>query len=336
MEGNPLSLCADSHDDPDFSSFLDDDEDDNGEEAKPDEPGPSKTGVAAKCKAATGKAKAKASAVKKRHLKGKDKNDHGWKKCKTCKAWKEPDDFNENQGSCKCCFNDGRSLRRLAERQKMKDDLSTMEKDDPHQYSALMKSFAKERAAAKKAGGNIKFSINAFKLTYRSRSGVRAEQVGEMMWEQEWYEESQRAKYGYLTRSEAEKQWNEWLSNPKHPRDKLGPRGWVRLWVKTSDKLTKFDEVDKSKEFSKQEQLGKKPTDAAIANRLKFLAGADMDEHNIKDGDLMLDKAAHDMLAAESGSKDSIFREGGLLAPDVEGMVAKTKKRTVLCKFRLC
>ena len=278
--------------------------------------------------------KSKAKAVKKVQLKKQKKGpEDGWRKCKQCTAWKEAEGFNEAQSKCKDCFNNNRSLRRIAEKQGLKEDLINMERDDPKQHAALVKAFNKERDSCKKTGEKIKFSINSFKLSYRTRAGVRGEQEGEMMWEAEWIEESKKAKHGYLSREEAESRWQGWLKDPKHPRDQLGPRNYLRLWVKTRDKISYFDEVSKDKELVKEERLGKAPSKAAIDNRLKLMAGdKGLESHELSDFGALTEKAVAS-IAASHGAGESAMSGDGILGPDVEalleGVNAKMKRRTV-------
>ena len=280
------------------------------------------------------KSKAKAKAVKKDHVKKKGPKgpEDGWRKCKQCTAWKEAESFNESQSKCKDCFNNNRSLRRIAEKQGLKEDLISMERDDPKQHAALVKAFNKERDSCKKTGEKIKFSINSFKLSYRAHAGVRGEQEGEMMWEAEWIEESKKAKHGFLSREEAESLWQGWLKDPKHPRDQLGPRNYVRLWVKTRDKISYFDEVSKDKELVKEERLGKAPSRAAIDSRLKLMAGDQgLESHELSDFSALTEKAVASM-AASQGAGESAMSGEGILGPDVEalleGVNAKMKRRT--------
>ena len=187
----------------DFMAGAEEDE----EEVSQEEPAVGKKGKRAANPQVKAKAKAKTppktKAVKKRIL--KNKGDHGgWRKCKQCTVWKELDEFNDQQASCKECFNDRRSLRRVAERQNMTEEIAAMERDDPKQHSALVKQFVKERNAAKKDGTKLKFCIHKFKVSYRSRVGVRSEAEGEMMWEGEWLEvkrQRKNGKSGWLTKT---------------------------------------------------------------------------------------------------------------------------------------
>ena len=43
------------------------------------------------------------------------------------------------------------------------------------------------------------------------------------------------AKMGFLSKAESQKQWQEMDAESWRPRDHEGPRGFLRLWIKTKD-----------------------------------------------------------------------------------------------------
>ena len=336
-----LSLAADAADD--FAQFMQEAEEGPSEEAKAasEEASSASRGRGKKRRGAkqrTPKRKAKAKPSRRKSGGGDGKGVNSWKKCNMCNTYKEEGEFNDSQARCKSCFNDVRSLRRTAERQGLKDDVETMERDAPQEHKALFKAFVKARDKAKKNAEKIRFSIQSFRLTYRSSSGVRGAQEGEMMWEQEWYEEARRAKHGYLTREEAETKWKAWLGDPKHPKDSKGPRGYTRLWIKTADKLSWYDDISKDKELSKEEKLGKNAKESVLAARMQMLTGDKGLEKHELDFQNVQDKAASAM-AGSAGGKDSCFAGDGLLGPDVEdilGQVRAKRKRTAFVVFIFC
>ena len=340
---NALSLTADTAED--VANFMGDaaDADDKEEEessSQSEESVEGKKKKPKKGKKSKAKTRGKPSSgpAKKKRSKDKKTDHRGLRRCKTCLVRKEVEtEFNESQAKCKGCYNDVRSLQRIATQQKMKTDLEEMERDDPKQHAALLKAFKKQRANAVKTGEKLKFNISQFKLTYTARSGVRGSRDGEMMWEGEWYEEAKKAKHGYLTRKEAEKMWQAWDSNPKRPRDNKGPRGYARLWVPAADRISYYDDAEKAKELSKVENLGKNPSAAALASRMQLLGGdSGMSQHDISEGEKLLDKAASGMAGVsgmdmENSSKDSAFAGDGILAPDVQSLmddIVKKRKRT--------
>ena len=58
-----------------------------------------------------------------------------------------------------------------------------------------------------------------------------------MMWEGEYMEFAKTAKAGYLSKQESEHNWSTWLADMAVVRDNDGPRGYLRLWVKTKDSI---------------------------------------------------------------------------------------------------
>ena len=331
MEPLSLSLAADAA--ADIADFLQEAEKEEEEEEKSEHSGQGLN----RAKRGRGR-QVQAKAVAKVHVKKKGKPsqaDAGWKKCKQCATWKEDSDYNNAQARCKACFNDNRSLRRLAERQNAQTDLDEMERDDPKQHAALVKAVKKERDLAKKTGQKMKFSIASFKIKYKTQSGVRGEKEGEMMWEGEWLEEAKKAKHGFLSDQEARALWLKWDSDPEHPRDSLGPRNYPRLWVKVRDKLTYYDDLSRSKELEKEEKLGKKPSQATIDARLKMLGGdAGLEDHEMTDFGALQSKAGASF-AGKAGTAESALSGDGLFGPDVEQVLAavksKMKKRRVAC-----
>lgn len=267
-------------------------------------------------------AKAKASG----HRKGngsKSSPEDDWKKCKDCAKWKDAKtDFNADQSRCKDCFNHDRSLTRMAERQGCKGTLAQMQRDDPKQHAAMLKAFIKERESSKKAGDKIKFSIKTFRVAYQSRDGVRGEELGEMMWEGEYMEFAKTAKAGFLSSQEAIANWQKWKEDESVARDNNGPRGYLRLYVKTGDRVVKFQEVGEQKELTQEEKLGKKPSEATLDNRMKFLAGSHgLEEHKLGDIQSLKQKGLQSF-----GSSQSLQGEG-LMGPSLDALQAQVQAK---------
>ena len=266
-----------------------------------------------------GKGKAVKQTIQKEKKRG-DAADASWKKCKSCAKWKDGSEYNQSQAKCKKCFNDSRSLLRVAERQQIRGDLVTMEENDPKQYQALLKSFAKERERCAKTGERLKFSLSSFKLAYKSETGLRTSEEGEMMWEGEFYEFAKSAKMGFLSKQEAEAMWSQWEADKDHPRDKDGPRNYLRLYVKVRDVVSKYQDISKKKEVEREERLGKNPSAATLESRMKLLTGdVGMECHDFGSIEKLQEKAAQ---ACGSGLTGE-----GLLAPDVTEMLEEVKAK---------
>lgn len=249
-----------------------------------------------------------------------------WKKCGACSKWKNAhEDFNRDQKNCKGCFNHKRSLFRVAETQGCKKEVQTMETNDPKQFQALLKDFIKKREVSSKSGDKLRFSIQSFKISFQSREGERKENEGEMMWEQEYLEWAKTAKAGYLSPKEAQENWDMWKANPEWPRDENGPRGFLRLYVHTKDKLIGFAEVAKQKEYTKEEKLGKNASKEQIEARLRFVVGGQgLEKHEACDFEELRRKAKQSF--ARDSDQQSVLAEG-ILAPEVNEMIDSVKSK---------
>lgn len=62
--------------------------------------------------------------------------------------------------------------------------------------------------------------------------------------------------------------------SPGYDRHDDGPRNYLRLYVKTKDKVVNFEEVSNTQELTKEE-LGKNASAAVLEQRLRFAGGAD-------------------------------------------------------------
>lgn len=147
----------------------------------------------------------------------------GYKKCGACKKWKEPDGFAQSMSKCRTCFNNYRSLQRMAERQNYRSELDRLATEDSKTHDAVVKAFVREREKCQKDGSKLKFSMKTFYLEYRSRTGVRMEGEGEMMWEGEYMEWSKSAKAGFLSKAEAESNWAKWEAICRAALPTVGP-----------------------------------------------------------------------------------------------------------------
>ena len=113
--GLTLSLESDAaHDVSDFMKNLNSKSDDESCSSRSSGNGSVKKSACGKGKSASAKKTKKDKVKTKKHNKDKD-----WRKCKTCTKWKEITEFNDQQSKCRDCYNDVRSLARLATRHKI-------------------------------------------------------------------------------------------------------------------------------------------------------------------------------------------------------------------------
>ena len=232
------------------------------------------------------------------------------KKCSACQDWKENLEFFSGQGRCKECSNMQRNLMRMADNQGCRAEYDTIVQGDDKSYRSLLKKYKKTREMAAKSSSKVKFSVTNFIAEYRTKRGARSEALGEMVWEQEWLEMAATVKYGYMTREEAQAEWRAWLADDKVPKDNKGPRGFIRVWVKTKDQLSRFAETSRDQVLSKLESLGKNCKAETFDARVKML-GNDAVHTNLDSTttEKLFGDNAFKMLAAEG---DESFQQDGL------------------------
>ena len=199
--------------------------------------------------------------------------DEAQKKCTSfCGKRRALSDFNADQNSCKECVLHQKAFWRHAKSQGCEKDMKDLEKTDSKMAADVQKEFVKERMQAAALEKQLKFGIQAFRKTLESRSGERADKVRKMMWEGEWMEESKKAKHGFLGKEEAERKWQEWLSDTSVARDQEGPRGFTtRLAIPHKTILSGFNEVATKKELTQEERLSRNASDATVAARARMV-----------------------------------------------------------------
>eukprot|EP00969_Alexandrium_andersonii_P163378 7221656-Alexandrium_andersonii.AAC.1 len=79
-----------------------------------------------------------------------------------------------------------------------------------------------------------------------------------------------------------EQNWNSWKDDANHPRDLDGPRGHLRLYVRTTTKITDFEEVSKEKTLTQEQRMNNKSTEAQLSDKLKQVFSSDgMESHDL-------------------------------------------------------
>ena len=195
------------------------------------------------------------------------------KKCGDCGKTKPLEDFHEEQANCKDCSADTRSLLRLAKAQDVRVTVVDLKKKEPKVYAELFKGFRKKRLQEKKEGKKVKFGIAAFITEYRKANGTRLSAIGEMMWEEEYILWAKGPKAGFLTREQAEANWLVFIDEAaagKRRTDQEGPRGFQRVFVKTTDQGEDYEDVSKSRALQRVETI-KKPTGDQLSTRRRLL-----------------------------------------------------------------
>ena len=241
------------------------------------------------------------------------------KKCTECKKEKAHDLFYQDQGRCIECSQNRKALLRVAEVQGAKKDVLQLQESDPDAFNELQRNFNKARSQMTKDSKRIKFSVVCFIREYEKRQGLRDARVGEFIWEGEWKEMAGGAKFGFLTAEEASLEWNKMKAEAWRPRDNLGPKGFLRLWVKVRDIAEIYNDLSRSTRFQQQESL-KKATDQQIQARTAAVFSDAMAE-----GDpLNFEAVTHEaMLASGTGE-----RMGGLMESELAPMIDAASRKS--------
>ena len=79
-----------------------------------------------------------------------------------------------------------------------------------------------------------------------------------MMWEQEYYDFTKTARGGFLTKEQKESNWTRWLHDDSVLKDNDGPNGFLRIEVKTGDKVVRYGDKSISREAEGQLKSKKK------------------------------------------------------------------------------
>ena len=301
-----------------------------------------------------GKKKGKGSEADKRSSRAearekdfKEKQNGGdFKKCGgvgSCGKWLDLTSFHAGQGRCKDCSCNARSLQRCAVTQRLREELETITSDEK-QHTALCRAFSKARDKAKKANEKVKFNIRTFQVDWKSREGTRKENEGELMWEAEYLEFAATAKAGFLTKSEAQKNWEGMRAQlPAYPHDYFGPRGFLRLFIPTRTRIIGFEEAVKERTFSQQEKLSMKATEEQVRERVRMVFDSSAGQDSGVNFEELMKKALHAFAGgggAESSSGLSSEKEpgsfdggdGGLLGIDVAELLKEVSLKQKLNK----
>ena len=223
---------------------------------------------------------------------------------------------------CQECSASQKALQRISKAQNCSAQLEHLRTDNDKCHTALVKAFAKEREDARRIGRRIHFQVMSFVTEWVSTAGVRKEEVGEMMWEGEWLEESKKAKHGFMSRSEAESKWKSWVQDPLVPKDSEGPHQCLRCWVKTKDQLGRYEDMGNTKRFRQEEKINKNASQEVLQHRMRAAMGMDTG----------IDAPCSDMAGIQDkawlamGSSNHALSGDGILGPDVSSLI-KTAKR---------
>ena len=249
----------------------------------------------------------------------------GLQQCGECGKSKPSNEFWEDQKSCKSCFNNTRSLLRIAKNQGVKPDVQKLKTEQPQAYQALNKAYAHFRLQQEKSGKKVKFSVTTFIVDWQRRHGFKGSKHGEMMWEKEFYEFAATAKMGYRTKEEARLMWQQMKAEAdrgERASDEEGPRGFLRLYVHTKDAGEKYADVSQGRRYEMQETQKKASEEQIAVRRQLVFEDAAMEA----EGDIGTFEGIRN--AAEMGGS-GFGTAIGLMAPDLHDMVHDAKAKSI-------
>jgi len=159
------------------------------------------------------------------------------------------------------------AAKQTEEGQKWYKDLKD---NNPPEYFKLVRQYMKDCPAMKdatkvlKAKGKGKtdsrcrgfFPMMVYREMIISKMTQQSMCQKKLMWEREYFAFAKKPKGGELTKTEMEANWASWLADPTIARDFEGPRGSVRLLVRTGDFVNSLEELTKQKEL--EVELSKK------------------------------------------------------------------------------
>ena len=240
--------------------------------------------------------------------KGPNPNKTATKRCRDCGKVKASSEFYEDQSRCKPCSGGARAMMRVAEVQGCKEAVASFKAKNPAGFEAMQRSFNKQWSDTAKSGSKINFSCLSFIREWEKREGFKDSELGEFMWEGEFMEFAQTAKMGFLSKPEREKLWQDMLEESWRPRDKLGPRGYLRLWVKTKDQGERYSDISASKKLQLQEHT-KKPTEKAIRSKMEVVFGDAADDEISANFNFDVLKSEALKASGHGGKMDGLMQE---------------------------
>ncbi|CAE7443624.1 unnamed protein product [Symbiodinium sp. KB8] len=247
----------------------------------------------------------------------------GFVQCSECGKSLPSTDFWEDQNRCKSCFNNSRSLLRIAKNQGCKVAVQKLKSEQPQAFQALNKAYGQHRLQQEKTGKKVKFAVTSFIVDWQKRQGFKGSATGEMMWEREFYEFAAGAKMGFLTSEESKAMWEQMKAEAargERASDERGPRGFLRLYVHTKDVGERYADVSQGRRYEMQETLKKASEDQIAARRQLVFDDAAMEAEGPLEAFESIRNAAE---TGGSGFGSAI----GLVAPDLHDMVQDAKEK---------
>ena len=227
-----------------------------------------------------------------------------------CKKELPASELFKDMAKCKGCFGKSRAYKTKLGQDLPVEKLAELQTNNPDVLEQCEKGFNDEWDRAKKENRKINYSVKNVVATLEAKSGQRYENEAPMMWKGAYGDWAASAQGGFLTKEEIEANWLGWHNDASHPRDNDGPRGFVQLAIPNAAKrLINYNDLSQSKALTMSCKLGKKITDAELAEKANALtSGFDNMSWNM---DAMTSRASKAMssvkaptVAFEDGKQD--------------------------------
>ena len=191
------------------------------------------------------------------------------KKCNgRCKTSLPMSMFFKDMNKCKVCYSKKRSFDTKTKTELSDEKLNDLRTNAPEKLEEAEKAHAAAWDSSMKLGNKLNFSVKTFIHSLEAKSGVRYLADCPMLWHGAYVEWAKSAAGGFLTDEECEGNWESWKSNPSHPRDNDGPRGYLQLAIPRHTKtISNFNELSQTKKLELTSKLSKKMTDAELAKK---------------------------------------------------------------------
>ncbi|CAE7489946.1 unnamed protein product, partial [Symbiodinium sp. CCMP2456] len=192
------------------------------------------------------KQKFEAKRERKKLAKDKKKTDHAasaaagaTKKCADCKKVLPLDEFWEDQGRCKTCSKEKKSVIDMAKRQ---GELEWFKSLDEKGQVDLSKAYKKAKTHAEKDRTKVKFSVKRYKESVLASTGHRGERRRRLMSEGQFMSWATSDDGDNLSKQQAILKWEEMKADPAFKKE--GPKGpKQKIYVPIHKDLIDYEDV---------------------------------------------------------------------------------------------
>ena len=161
------------------------------------------------------------------------------KTCADCKKVLALSDFWEDQGRCKTCSKEKKSLIDMARRQ---GELEWFKGLDEKGQVDLSKAYKKAKTQAEKDRTKVKFSIKRYTESVVTSTGLRGERRRRLMSETQFIAWATSDEGDNLSKQQAILKWQEMKANPMFKKE--GPKGpKQKIYVPIHKDLIDYEDV---------------------------------------------------------------------------------------------